>query len=91
MAVLRFNIEYADETTVEASFLPKQQVQYEMETGDPIASSSDEILVTKLYKMAWFAAGKPRDDFDDWLDDLVSVEALDSDDDGDVEGSTRPT
>ena len=89
MAVLTFKIGYSDGTEQEAPFRPKAQVAYERDTGEPIGMEDDQVLVTKLYHMAWYAAGKPMDDFDAWLDTIDSVEAGGNDDE--EEGGTRPT
>ena len=90
MAALKFKIEYENGPVEEVTFRPSAQVAYETDTGDPIATSDDQILVTKLYRMAWYAAGQP-DTFEEWLDRIESIEAPDSDE-GQTEGDdTRPT
>lgn len=91
MAILTFKIEYTDGTTEEAPFRPKAQVAYERETGDAIGMDEDQILVTKVYRMAWYAAGQPLEDFDAWIDTIDGVTSLGDDDDTEEGGDTFPT
>jgi len=91
MAAPIFKITYSDERVEEVKLRPRAQIDFEEETGDALVTlDSDEMRVSKLYLLAWFAAGKPGE-FEDWIDSLDAVE-LAGDEDADAEDdSTRPT
>ena len=90
MAAPTFKVTFIEGNIEEIKLRPRAQIAYEEETGDALISlDSDQMRVSKLYKLAWFAAGKPGD-FDEWIDSLDAVEmAGDEDEDGDE--ATRPT
>ena len=91
MAAPRFKVTYIDERFEEYPLRPRAQIAYEEATGEGlVALDSDDMRVSKLYTLAWFAAGQP-DTFDEWIDSLDSVEMAGGED-GEQEGdSTRPT
>jgi hypothetical protein len=94
MAAPIFKVTHIDGTEEEVALRPRAQIAYEEETGDALISlDSDEMRVSKLYKLAWFAAGRPSD-FDEWIDSLDSVEmaTTGTEDEPQEEGEdTRPT
>jgi hypothetical protein len=92
MAAPTFKVTLIDGTESEVKLRPRAQIDYEEETGDALVSfDTDEMKVSKLYKLAWYAAGKP-DTFDEWVDSLDAVEmAGDEDVDDTEDGEPRPT
>jgi hypothetical protein len=90
MAAPKFTVTYLDGTSETVSLRPRAQIQFEEDTGGGLVSLDDEVRVSKLYKLAWYAAGKPGE-FDEWLDNLEAVELPQQEETG-VEGdSTHPT
>lgn len=85
MAAPKFKIEYQDGTSEEVQLRPARQMQYEAETGEPLFDESEKILMTKVYTLAWYAAGKPET-LEDWAETLESVEMVSEEIDAD-----RPT
>jgi len=85
MAAPKFKIDYADGVSDEVSLKPARQIQYEAETGEPLFDQDETVLMTKVYTLAWYAAGKPLT-FEEWAETLESVEMVNEETDGD-----RPT
>ena len=75
MPVPRFNLIYQDGTNEEVRMRPRAQIQYEADTGEPLFKDSDNIHMTTIYKMAWYAAGKP-DTLEIWADRLEDAEMI---------------
>ena len=93
MAAPIFKVTFVDGRTEEVRLRPRAQIDYEEETGDALISfETDEMRVSKLYSLAWFAAGKPET-FDEWIDSLDAVEMAGAEDANSDEGdeTTRPT
>jgi hypothetical protein len=91
MAAPTFKVTYEDGRTEDVKLRPRAQIDYEEETGDAIvAFDTDEMRVSKLYQLAWYAAGKP-DTFNDWVDSLDSVEIAGGEDADAEDSEPRPT
>jgi len=92
MAAPIFKVTHIDGTAEEVRLRPRAQIDYEEETGDALISfDTDEMRVSKLYTLAWYAAGKPGE-FDEWIDSLDSVEMAGGEDASEgEEQTTRPT
>jgi hypothetical protein len=89
MAAPTFKVTLIDGTTSEVKLRPRAQIDYEEETGDALVSfDTDEMKVSKLYKLAWYAAGKPET-FDEWVDSLDAVEMA-GDEDANAEDTESP-
>lgn len=93
MATPTFNITRADGAVETHRLRPIAQMRYEADFKEPIFSSRDgsEMKMTKLFTLAWYAAGKPGDNLADWLEDVDDVdmktpesEALDEEEDADL-------
>lgn len=83
MAAPKFKIEYIDGETEEVSLRPARQMQYESESGEPLFAEDEAILMTKVYTLAWYAAGKP-DTIEEWVELLESVEMVNEDTDDEL-------
>lgn len=90
MAAPKFTLTYLDGTSEEVVLRPRAQIAYEEDTGEGLASLDEDIRVSKLYRLAWYAAGRPSD-FDEWIDSLESVDLPAGDMNDDGEADTRPT
>ena len=90
MAAPTFKVTFIDGKIEEIKLRPRAQIDYEEETGDALISlDSDQMRVSKLYKLAWFAAGKPGD-FDEWIDSLDAVEMAGDEDERCEEDDNPP-
>jgi hypothetical protein len=91
MAAPRFKVTKIDGSVEEIRLRPRAQIDYEDETGEALINlDSEDMKVSKLYTVAWYAAGKP-DTFDEWIDSLDAVEMADEDADKEGDDTTRPT
>jgi hypothetical protein len=79
-ALMTLTIEYSDGKTVTRTILPKTLVAFERHFSMGIGAISSETRMEHIFWLAWDAertatgTAKP---FDDWLDDVVSVNAED--------------
>lgn len=84
MAAPTFKIEYESGEVEEVRLLPKAQLRYEAETR---RSLRDDIAsITEMYEIVWYAKGKPDGKLSDWIENVVSVDPVEDEDDED-----RPT
>lgn len=86
MAAPKFKIDYEDGTSDEVVLKPARQMQYEAEQNQPLFDEDEKILMTKVYTLAWYAAGKPST-LEEWAETLESVEMV-NDEETDAD---RPT
>ena len=89
MPAPRFTVEREDGSVKESTLSPKWQIAYERDTGEPLFEESERVRVEKVYRLGWYAEGKPGD-FDEWLDDVESVSMV-NDEDEDDDSDARPT
>jgi hypothetical protein len=73
MPTPRFTVTYEDGSTEELRMRPRAQMAYESDTNQPLFQDTDEIRMTTIYTMAWYAAGKP-DTLDGWIANIDDVE-----------------
>lgn len=87
MAAPTFIIEYIDGSAEEVKLLPRAQIAYEAETKRSLRGDVESL--TELYRLAWYAAGKPDGSLQEWAE---KIESLSSADENTEEGDgDRPT
>jgi len=85
MAAPKFTIVPIDGDEEIVHLRPAQQVAYEVDFDEPLFADDEDVRMSKVYMLAWYAAGKPGK-FKDWLDTLEAVEMADQGEDQDDEG-----
>jgi hypothetical protein len=77
-----FIVYYLDGSETEERLLPFQQIAYEKETGEPLFSQDEGARMEKVYRLAWYASGKPSA-FDEWVRSLEAVSMVEDEDGAD--------
>lgn len=78
MAAPTFIVEYVDGNAEEVKLLPRAQIAYEKEQKKSLRSDFDSL--TDLYRLAWYACGKPDDKMENWIENVESVEPVEDED-----------
>lgn len=73
MPTPRFTVTYEDGSTEELRMRPRAQVAYEADTNQALFQDTDDVRMTTIYTMAWYAADRPGE-LDEWIAKLDDVE-----------------